>query len=153
MGSSLGPAADVRHTADAPRAADRPLDSAELTYDVHGVVLRVRSDLADVRDLVDATYGAFRQDGTTTGHVGAPAAEFTLTDLRTGGPCLLTLPDGEARPVADPGHGSIALLEAMVGAVVAGLYQRGVLAVHAGAAQGPAARSSSPGGAARASRP
>ena len=81
--------------------------------------------------------GAFRQDATTTGHVGAPAAEFTLTDLRTGGPCLLTLPDGEARPVADPGHGSIALLEAMVGAVVAGLYQRGVLAVHAGAAQGP----------------
>ena len=59
--------------------ANRPQDSAELTYDVHGVVLRVRSDLADVRELVDATYRAFRPDGTTTGHVGAPAAEFTLT--------------------------------------------------------------------------
>src|SRR4029077_10735464 len=127
MGSSLGPTADVRHTADAPRAADRPLDSAELTYDVHGVVLRIRSDLADVRDLVDATYGAFRQGGTTTGHVGAPAAEFTLTDLQTGGPCLLTLPDGEVRPMADPGHGSIPPPGGRGGALGGGPYPgRGV---------------------------
>ncbi len=133
MGSRPGPAADVRAADDPYQTTDRSSDVGELDLDVHGVGLRVRSELPDVTDIVDATYGAFRVDR----HESDRVADFTLVDLESGGPCLLLLPDGEARPMDDPEHATIALLEAMVGAVVAGLYDRGILAVHAGAAQGP----------------
>jgi hypothetical protein len=86
-----------------------------------------------VNEVVDATYGAFR--------VNEPAlevADFSLTDLRSGGPCLLQTPADPARRLTDPLSGTIALLEAIVGTVVAGLHGQGVLAVHAGAAAAPA---------------
>lgn len=133
MGSSPGPAANVRPADDPRQTVDRPFDRIELRYDVDGVALRVRSELSDVADIVDATYRAFRVDALEHERI----LDFTLTDLHSGGACVLVLPDGEARPQDDPAHATIALLEAMVGAVVAGLYDRGILAVHAAAAQAP----------------
>lgn len=133
MGSSLGPVAAARAADEAPRVADRPADRSSLLYDVHGVGLRVRSDLVGANEVVDATYAAFRVDELTD-----EIADFSLTDLRSNGPCLLQTPTGEARRHADPRSGTIALLEALVGTVVAGLHRQGVLAVHAGAAAAPA---------------
>jgi len=131
MGLRLGPAAAVRAADEAPRVA-YPTDRTSLLFDVHGVGLRVRSDLAGAIEVVDATYAAFRVE-ELTGEV----ADFSLTDLRSSGPCLLQTPTGEARRLADPLGGTLVLLEALVGTVVAGLHRQGVLAVHAGAAAAP----------------
>ena len=118
--------------ADVPlRAVDRSFDPG-LSFDVHGVGLRVRSDMPEALAVVEATYQAFRVDDPP-----AEVADFALTDLRSGGPCLLQAPTGEARRLADPTGGTIALLEALVGTVVEGLHRQGLLAVHAGAAAGP----------------
>lgn len=131
MGSSLGPVATAR-SADVPhRAVDRSFDPG-LSFDVHGVGLRVRSDMPEALAVIEATYEAFRVDDPL-----ADVADFALTDLRSGGPCLLQAPTGEARRLADPTGGTIALLEALVGTVVEGLHRQGLLAVHAGAAAGP----------------
>ncbi len=118
--------ADVPH-----RAVDRSFDPG-LSFDVHGVGLRVRSDMPEALAVIEATYEAFRVDDPL-----ADVADFALTDLRSGGPCLLQAPTGEARRLADPTGGTIALLEALVGTVVEGLHRQGLLAVHAGAAAGP----------------
>jgi len=133
MGSSPGPVVTVRRPDVALRAADRPHDRSTRTYDVHGVGLRVSSDVPEALAVVDATYEAFRVDELTL-----DVADFALADLRSGGPCLLQMPGDGARRLGDPTSGTIALLEALVGTIVAGLHRQGVLAVHAAAAAGPA---------------
>jgi hypothetical protein len=129
MGSSPGPVATVRRPDAALRAGDRPDDRSTRTYDVHGVGLRVSSDIPEALAIVDVTYEAFRVDELTL-----DVADFALSDLRSGGPCLLQMPRDAARRLSNPHSGTIALLEALVGTIVAGVHRQGVLAVHAGAA-------------------
>jgi hypothetical protein len=137
MRSSLGTAVtikrpDVRHqvVGDAPRGRI-------LRYDVLGVPLRVTSDIDAALGLVEATYEAFRIDDGRPDPSDTPAAEFTLRGDDPDGTCLLEVPDGAPRRLPDPSTGSVALLEAIVGAVVAGLHREGLYAVHAAAAAGP----------------
>ena len=97
----------------------------------------VSSDLGEPLEIVDATYSAFRVDAIGADPAGDRTAAFGLTDLGEGGPCLLETADGRSERLPDPGQGTIALLEALVGTVVAGLHREGLYAVHAGAAAGP----------------
>ena len=97
----------------------------------------VSSDLGEPLEIVDATYSAFRVDPTDAEPAGDRTAAFGLTDLGEDGPCLLETADGRTERLPDPGQGTIALLEALVGTVVAGLHREGLYAVHAGAAAGP----------------
>ena len=141
MGSSLGTAETVRHPDDGPEFPDR-LETRTVGYDVLGVGLTLTSNVPQVLDLIDATYAAFRVPGTSRSDAmpaapeRPPAAEFRLIDAGDDG-YRIESPVGRSALVRSPGDGAIAILEAMVGAVVAGLHRQGLLAVHAGAVSGP----------------
>ncbi len=147
MGSSPGTAETVRAADDRPGFPDRPARRT-IRYDVRGVSLIVASDVADALDLIDATYAAFRiaapaeppeTDDRSASQVDPlGVATFRLTSLGEGGPCRIELPGGRTGIAATPGDGAIALLEGMVGSVVAGLHRQGLFAIHAGAVAGPA---------------
>jgi hypothetical protein len=127
----------------AANLADRPADRAALgrtlRYDVRGVWLEVTSNIETVLDVVDATYAAYRMDN---GIAGPPAPDetlsFSLMVAARGEPCLLHVPGGRIEALESPAVGLLALLEAMVGEIVAASHRRGILAVHAGAVAGPA---------------
>jgi hypothetical protein len=131
MGSSLGPAASIGRSVPSLPVPGRPAVRRSERYRVRGIDLVVSSDLGEPLDIVDATYSAFRVAGASAGPAGAGSAAFGLTDLGEGGPCLLETADGRTERLPDPGRGTIALLEALVGTVVAGLHRDGLYAVRA----------------------
>jgi hypothetical protein len=137
IGSSLGAAGTVGR-ADLPdRAIDRPPAGRTLRYHVRGIRLDVTSDLEPVLEVVDATYAAFRlDDGTARRAQRDEILAFSLAAQGGGGPCLLSAPGGRTELLESPAIGLLALLEAMVGEIVAALHRRGVFAVHAGAVVG-----------------
>lgn len=137
MRSSLGTAATVRRPDVTLQVADPRRVRRSLRYDVLGIAVRVRSDLDEALELVDSTYAAFRVADDPGDPSARPALTFDLIDPGLGGPCLLETPDGRTRHLADPAAGAIALLEAIVGTIVAGLHRGGLFAVHAGAVAGP----------------
>jgi hypothetical protein len=137
MRSSLGTAATVRRPDVTLQVADPPRVRRTVRYDILGVAVRVASDIDASLELVEATYEAFRIDEAAAGPSACPALEFALVDLDRAGTCRLDVPDGPSRVLADPSAGTIALLEAIVGGVVAGLHRGGLFAVHAGAVAGP----------------
>jgi hypothetical protein len=138
MPSSLGSAATVRRPDLTLQVVPTPIAGRSLRYDILGLAVHVRSDLDEALELVDATYAAFRVADAPADPSAPRPLTFDLVDPGLGGPCLLQTPDGRTRHLADPAAGAIALLEAIVGTVVAGLHRHGLYAVHAGAVVGPA---------------
>lgn len=137
IGPSLGVAAAVGRADLSDRAVDRPAVGRTTHYDVRGIRLDVTSDLEPVLEVVDATYAAFRIDsGTARPRQRDDVLAFSLAARGGGGPCLLSAPGGRTELLESPAIGLLALLEAMVGEIVAALHRRGVLAVHAGAVAG-----------------
>jgi hypothetical protein len=137
IGSSLGAAATVGRADLLDRVLDRPLAGRTIHYDVRDIRLDVTSDLELVLEVVDATYAAFRiDDGAARPAQHDEIRAFSLAAQGGGGPCLLSAPGGRTELLESPAIGLLALLEAMVGEIVAALHQRGVLAVHAGAVAG-----------------
>lgn len=138
MGSNLGTAAIVRGLDDTLQVVDRRGGIHRIDYDVLGIRLSVTSDLTDVLAIVDATYWAFRDPDSAPDRPGADEMlSFHLIAVGQDGWCRLTGPDGRSVRLESPTAGLFALLEAMVGTVVARLHGAGILAAHAGAVAGP----------------
>ncbi len=138
MGFDPGSAAIVRRTDVTLQVDDRLGDLQRLDYDVHGIRLSVSSDLPNVLAVVDATYAAFRVPVTASDpSLPDETVRLSLVDLCERGTCRIDGPDGRSERLESPSAGLFALLEAMVGAIVARLHGRGILAAHAGAVAGP----------------
>ena len=105
-------------------AADSPPVVA--VYDVLGVRVGIRADDGSAVELIDRSYGGFRRSGSRASR---------WLSLRADGAAGWLVTGGDAAPALFPAHGpaTMELLHRLVVGVMAGLRDRGLYAVHAGA--------------------
>ena len=111
--------------ANAPRA--RPTRLRARSFSMHGVAVTVATDLDEAAVLLDDTLAEFATHGGPEGTV----IEVRRQDDRTG--FAVTDANGFPHEVPDEQAAVIAMLNAVTATVVSGLYDEGLLAVHAGA--------------------
>jgi hypothetical protein len=96
-------------------------------FSMHGVGISVVTDLDDAVTLLDETFGEFAAPA------GPEGVFIEVLRSGNGDGFLVTGADGGSQTAPDAHAALLAMLNAVAGTVVSGLYRQGLLAIHAGA--------------------